>query len=161
MRAVINMCDEYHGPIKKYKQLGIRQLWLPTVDHFEPSLEHLKDAVQFIEEHRALNKRVYVHCRVGHGRSAAVVFAWMLYNNPYTDPQLLNKKLCIQRDVRKSLWRQPNIQRFHSWLLKNNGNKKQSIVRKERGSQNHFDGTSNWLSEEEDAGYDISSDDER
>jgi atypical dual specificity phosphatase len=65
VRAVINMCEEYRGPLQKYKQLGIRQFWLSTVDHFEPSLEHLKKAVEFLEEHEALNKRVYVHCKIG------------------------------------------------------------------------------------------------
>lgn len=150
VRAVINMCDEYPGPLKKYKQLGIRQLWLPTVDHFEPSLEHLKDAVEFIAEHKALNKRVYVHCRVGHGRSAAVVFAWMLYNNPSADPRRLNQKLCDLRDVRKTLWRQPNLQRFHSWLLQSESSSKQSIFRNERETQNHSY-SSSWLSEDETA----------
>jgi len=150
VRAVINMCAEYPGPLKKYKQLGIRQLWLPTVDHFEPSLEHLKDAVEFIAEHKALNKRVYVHCRVGHGRSAAVVFAWMLYNNPSADPRRLNQKLCDLRDVRKTLWRQPNLQRFHSWLLQSESSSKQSIFRNERETQNHSYGSS-WLSEDETA----------
>jgi atypical dual specificity phosphatase len=138
------MCDEYPGPLKKYQRLGIRQLWLPTVDHFEPSLEHLKYAVAFIAEHKALNKRVYVHCRVGHGRSAAVVFAWMLYNNPSADPKLLNEKLCDQRDVRKTLWRQPNVQRFHSLLLQNASASKPTMFRNEREIRD-----SSWLSGDE------------
>lgn len=123
VRAVINMCEEYRGPLQKYKQLGIRQLWLPTVDHFEPSLEHLKKAVEFLEEHEALNKRVYVHCKIGHGRSAAVVFAWMLYKHPNANPEFLNKQLCNKRHVRKTLWKQPNLQQFHSWILKKEGNR--------------------------------------
>jgi hypothetical protein len=36
------MCDEYGGPIRKYQQLGMRQLRLRTVDHFEPSVNDLK-----------------------------------------------------------------------------------------------------------------------
>jgi hypothetical protein len=113
-------------------------------------LEHLKDAVEFIAEHKALNKRVYVHCRVGHGRSAAVVFAWLLYNNPSADPKLLNQKLCDLRDVRKTLWRQPNLQRFHYWLLQSASSSKLSRFRKERETDNHFHGSS-WLSEDETA----------
>jgi hypothetical protein len=42
VRGVINMCDEYGGPIKKYEQLGMQQLRLRTVDHFEPSVNDLK-----------------------------------------------------------------------------------------------------------------------
>ena len=59
---------------------------------------------------------VYVHCKAGHGRSAAVVLAWLLYKEPLADPQDLNEKLCSLRDVRKSLWKQPNINIYLEWL---------------------------------------------
>lgn len=36
------MCEEYAGPVKTYKRLGIEQLHLPTVDHVEPSFEDLQ-----------------------------------------------------------------------------------------------------------------------
>lgn len=42
VRGVINMCKEYAGPTSKYERLGIKELWLPTVDHFEPSVHDLK-----------------------------------------------------------------------------------------------------------------------
>mmetsp|Transcript_11864 Transcript_11864/g.28405 ORF Transcript_11864/g.28405 Transcript_11864/m.28405 type:complete len:104 (+) Transcript_11864:1804-2115(+) len=35
------MCEEYTGPLRKYKELGIEELHLPTTDHFEPELEDL------------------------------------------------------------------------------------------------------------------------
>lgn len=116
VRGVVNMCDEYRGPISSYKRLGIEQLRLPTVDHFEPSVEDLKKAVDFIQKHEAEGSRVYVHCRAGHGRSAAAVYAWLLYKEPLADPLDLNEKLCAMRDVRKGLWKQPNIVTFRTWL---------------------------------------------
>ena len=116
VRGVINMCDEYRGPISSYKRLGIEHLRLPTVDHFEPSVEDLKKAVSFIQRHEHQGGRVYVHCRAGHGRSAAAVYAWLLYKEPLADPIDLNEKLCAMRDVRKSLWKQPNINVFREWL---------------------------------------------
>ena len=118
MRGVINLCAEYRGPDRSYKQLGMRHLRLPTTDHFEPSVEDLERAVQFIAEHEALGKKVYVHCRAGHGRSAAVVLAWLLTKNPNVDLQQLNQELCKLRNVRKTLWKQRNIFRFHSRLRK-------------------------------------------
>jgi atypical dual specificity phosphatase len=161
------MCDEYRGPIKKYEQLGMRQLWLPTVDHFEPSLDQLKEAVAFLEEHEALNKKVYVHCRAGHGRSAAVVFAWMLYKNPNANPQFLNQQLCNQRHVRKTLWKQPNLQQFHSWLLTKDG-ARSSMSRLRRSSDTNNHELNRWLDAEvdghnsdTDVGCDNSSDDDR
>lgn len=116
VRGVVNMCDEYQGPISSYKKLGIEHLRLPTVDHFEPSVEDLKRAVSFIQKHEAQGGRVYVHCRAGHGRSAAAVYAWLLYKEPLADPVELNEKLCSMRNVRKSLWKQPNVNAFRVWL---------------------------------------------
>lgn len=40
------MCEEYDGPTRKYSKLGMEELHLKTVDHFEPSLEDLQ--VSFI-----------------------------------------------------------------------------------------------------------------
>lgn len=42
VRGVINMCDEYRGPTAQYERLGMKELWLRTVDHFEPSVSDLK-----------------------------------------------------------------------------------------------------------------------
>ena len=120
VRGVVNLCEEYRGPTQSYKRLGMRQLWLPTTDHFEPSVEDLESAVNFIAEHEAIGKRVYVHCRAGHGRSAAVVFAWLLAKDPKTDMKKLNQELCQLRDVRRTLWKQHNILRLHDRLLKAN-----------------------------------------
>ncbi|KAL7481419.1 hypothetical protein ACHAW6_007101 [Cyclotella cf. meneghiniana] len=116
VRGIVNMCDEYRGPVSSYQRLGIEQLRLPTVDHFEPSLDDLKRAVAFIRKHESQGGRVYVHCRAGHGRSAAAVYAWLLYKEPLADPIELNEKLCAMRDVRKGLWKQPNVNAFRIWL---------------------------------------------
>mmetsp|Transcript_5539 Transcript_5539/g.11478 ORF Transcript_5539/g.11478 Transcript_5539/m.11478 type:complete len:432 (+) Transcript_5539:93-1388(+) len=116
VKGVVNMCDEYHGPVSSYRKLGIEHLRLPTVDHFEPSVDDLKRAVSFIQKHESQGSKVYVHCRAGHGRSAAAVFAWLLYKEPLADPMDLNEKLCAMRDVRKNLWKQPNINTFRVWL---------------------------------------------
>lgn len=53
VRGVVNLCDEYRGPTGAYERLGIEQLYLPTVDHFEPEVESLKSAVSFIQEHES------------------------------------------------------------------------------------------------------------
>ena len=116
VRGVINLCEEYSGPTKSYKRLGMRHLRLPTTDHFQPTVEDLENAVNFIKEHSRLGKRVYVHCRAGHGRSAAVVFAWLLSKDPDVNLRQLNQELCRLRDVRKTLWKQKNIIRYHSRL---------------------------------------------
>ena len=60
--AVVNLCAEYEGPTAAYARLGVDQLWLPTVDHVEPTLEDLRAAVAFVGRARG---KVLVHCRAG------------------------------------------------------------------------------------------------
>jgi atypical dual specificity phosphatase len=118
VRGVINLCKEYSGPQKTYERLGISHLHLPTVDHFEPTVEDLEKAVKFIGCQKKQGNRVYVHCRAGHGRSAAAVFAWLLSKDPTADRKQLNEEFCRLRDVRKTLWRQSNIIEFHRRLVR-------------------------------------------
>ena len=86
------------------------------MDHFEPSVHDLAATVRFIQQHQKMGSKVYVHCRAGHGRSAAGVFAWLLSRDPSSDPQSLNEYMCTLRNVRKTLWTQGNIRRFHDNL---------------------------------------------
>lgn len=103
-------------------------------DHYEPSFTDLQKAVAFIEQHAQRNEKVcmsvaacnrrllhpltvlrcdqvYVHCKSGHGRSAAVIMCWLLHRNadkgmtPFDANQLMLSK----RDVRKKLFTQPNV----------------------------------------------------
>lgn len=77
-----------------------------------------QSAVSFIRKHKAQGNRVYVHCRAGHGRSAAGVFAWLIDKDPIVDLRELNASFCKLRNVRKTLWKQVNIQELHSRLLR-------------------------------------------
>jgi hypothetical protein len=43
---------------------------------------------------------------------------WMLSKDPIVDPQEVNQDMCALRNVRPTLWRQPNIGRLHSRLLR-------------------------------------------
>jgi hypothetical protein len=52
-------------------------LCLPVLDMTAPRPKTLERALQFIAAH-AGPRTVYVHCALGHGRSAAVVLAWLL-----------------------------------------------------------------------------------
>jgi atypical dual specificity phosphatase len=122
VRGVVNFCEEYQGPVAAYRRLGIQQLRLPTADHFEPSLADLQTCVRFIRRHQAQGQRVYVHCRAGHGRSAAGVLAWLLAQDAQgADLHTWNERLSAKRNVRQSLWKQPNMRRFYDNLRKEEG----------------------------------------
>jgi len=115
----VNMQDEYPGPVEAYERLGMEQLWLPTIDHYEPRLEDLQQACDFIERYRAKGERVYIHCKAGHDRSAAVALAWMAYSRRVLneeDLRLLNEELFEKRQVRATLYEQPNLQAFAEWI---------------------------------------------
>jgi len=119
VRAVVNLTTEYAGPTKQYRQLQLEQLHLPTVDHREPSLSDLVRAVEFIQEHRLRGHRVYVHCKAGHGRAAAVALAWLCYSRGQTSAEelaALNTELLSKRHVRQRLHLQPNLCAFAAWI---------------------------------------------
>lgn len=112
VRGVINLCDEFRGPRRQYSRLGMKELWLPTVDHFEPSVASLRAAVDFIAEHKERGEKVYVHCKAGHGRSAAVVFCWLASQRPDEDSDAITRHMLSRRKVRKNLHSQSNVQGF-------------------------------------------------
>eukprot|EP01038_Epipyxis_sp_PR26KG_P016527 gene16527-22560_t len=116
VRGVVNMCDEYSGPLADYERLGIKQLHLPTIDHFEPKLVDIQDAVKFIKQYQSNGDKVYVHCKAGHGRGASIALAWMIHENRSSSPKELNSLLKSKRKVRKTLFEQKNMKLFISLL---------------------------------------------
>ena len=114
VRAVVNLQAEYPGPVASYAAMHppIEQLWLPVVDHTEPSVEVLRSAVLFIAKYRALGHRVLVHCKGGHGRSAAVAMAWLIRAHELT-PQAAQRRLSSMRHVRKALYQQAAVLQFY------------------------------------------------
>ncbi len=76
--GIVNMCEEYRGPIKRYQELGIEQLWLPTVDFTHPTEEFVTAGAEFIQRHAQQGGTVYVHCKAGRARSATIVLWWLV-----------------------------------------------------------------------------------
>ena len=113
VRAVINLQAEYAGPAAAYAVHNITQLRIPVVDHTEPTVEQLEEAVSFIALHRARGERVLVHCKGGHGRSAAVALAWLMSEGGgRLTPAEGQRRLSSIRHVRSSLHKQEAIQAF-------------------------------------------------
>ena len=103
--------------ISSHKILSNRFCYLTCQSIYNEPIKNEKSAVSFIKRHEAHGNQVYVHCRAGHGRSAAVVIAWLMYKNPEVGLEQLNRELRSLRDVRKTLWRQPNILKLQSRFL--------------------------------------------
>lgn len=114
--GVVNLCDEYGGPEAAYRRCGIRQLYVPVVDHIEPDLDTLKRSVAFIEDHEREGGKVFIHCKGGHGRSASVAMAWLMYREPQKPTRQIQRELSALRKVRSRLHAQENIKAFGRWL---------------------------------------------
>lgn len=78
IRAVVNTCEEYGGPVDQYAKFEIEQMRMPTIDFTHPSFEDVCRAVDFIDANVDQGKTVYIHCKAGRGRSATVAICWLM-----------------------------------------------------------------------------------
>lgn len=75
--AVLDLAAEFsESPLLRNPD---RYLSLPVLDATPPTIEQLNRATRWITEQLAL-RPVYVHCALGHGRSASVVVAYLLHS---------------------------------------------------------------------------------
>ncbi len=72
--AVVDMTSEFS---ENSALLANPYLCLPLLDRTAPDVKQLEEAIFFIGRHLP-ERPVFVHCAVGHGRSATVVAAWLL-----------------------------------------------------------------------------------
>ncbi len=52
--------------------------WIPAEDHTAPAPDQLEFGVSVLEKIMAMQKKVYVHCKNGHGRAPALVAAYFI-----------------------------------------------------------------------------------
>jgi atypical dual specificity phosphatase len=117
IRAVVNVCEEYKGPVTTYAKYGIRQLHLPCIDFTSPRLEQIEKAVDFIESFANQGHRVYVHCKAGKGRSTTFVIAYLMKKYRMSPQQALRYILKKRPQVSRYLWRRPVLL---EWARKHN-----------------------------------------
>jgi len=84
------------------------------VDHFEPTLETLEAATRLLSDCKRKGVVAYVHCKGGHGRSAAVAAAWLLTKDGGSmTPTQAQDHLNSVGHVRRKLLMQPNLRKFY------------------------------------------------
>lgn len=52
--------------------------WIPVQDHSAPTQDQLEFGVTALEKFIAMKKKVYVHCKNGHGRAPTLVAAYLI-----------------------------------------------------------------------------------
>lgn len=116
VRAVVNTCEEYPGPIEGYERFGIEQFRMPTTDFTHPSLDDVRRAVEFVQRHAENDETVYIHCKAGRARSATVAICWLMkYRN--LSPEDAQKRLLESRPhINPRLTERPVVQEFYAEL---------------------------------------------
>jgi hypothetical protein len=82
--AVLNLCET------KDPYTCETHRWVPIPDAAPaPSLEWLREMVNFVDEQRRTGKTVYVHCAAGVSRSGMVVVAYEMQKHGWTRDEAL------------------------------------------------------------------------
>ncbi|GAA5804283.1 hypothetical protein HPULCUR_009770 [Helicostylum pulchrum] len=103
--VVINLCSEFPGYEKLYKELNITQIRLETPDFCIPSLDSIESGInQIVTLKQQLPKSsIYLHCKAGRGRSAAIAICYLLrtYQLDLSQSQqiLLKKRHQVDKDL--------------------------------------------------------------
>ena len=72
--AVLDLCGEFS---EARPLIALEYLNMPVLDLTAPTAQHLDDAVEFMRRQTARGI-VYIHCKVGYSRTAAVAGAYLL-----------------------------------------------------------------------------------
>jgi hypothetical protein len=81
--AVVDCTSELAEPRVLREQAAY--LAVEALDGFPPTQKQLRDAVPWMEAEAAKGHKLYVHCAVGHGRSATTAAAYLLLRGDFSD----------------------------------------------------------------------------
>ena len=112
VKAVVNTCEEYTGPIGEYSKYGIEQLRIPTTDFTHPKLEDVQKAVEFVEQHAAEQHTVYIHCKAGRARSATIALCWLMKYRGMSMQQAQDALLKARPHINPRLTERPVVHQF-------------------------------------------------
>ncbi len=112
VRAVVNTCEEYEGPVEQYEKFNIEQFRMPTIDFTHPSFDDVCRAVDFIDSHVNDGNTVYIHCKAGRARSATVAICWLMKNKQISAAEAQQLILAQRPHVNPHLPNRPVVQQF-------------------------------------------------
>jgi protein-tyrosine phosphatase len=69
--------------------LGVElYLWIPVKDHAPPTADQLKVGVELILSVLSLGKKIYIHCKNGHGRGPTLAAAYLITTGKSVDESI-------------------------------------------------------------------------
>lgn len=87
-------------------------LWIPVEDHTAPTLDQIKLGIAVIDRLVTMKKKVYVHCKNGHGRAPTLVIAYLMKNG-----QEFSEALALIKSKRPSIHLQDaQIKALKTWM---------------------------------------------
>jgi protein-tyrosine phosphatase len=75
--AVVNLRSEYQDEF--VRPWPVAYLWLPVIDHTDPTLQQLLLGAQFVDAAVQAGQRVLIHCKMGIGRSPTMAAAYLIW----------------------------------------------------------------------------------
>jgi len=78
IRAIVNLCGEFCDLHQIEESSGFEVYYLPVTDECAPDLAAMEKALDWLDESIYLDKKVLVHCRLGHGRTGTFIAAYLL-----------------------------------------------------------------------------------
>ena len=102
LTAVLDLTAEFSEP-RPLRQLTYKNI--ATLDLTAPSQDQLEEILDFIE-HESVSGIVYVHCKIGYSRTAAVAAAWLLRSATVTS---MSEAIDSVRRIRPCVRMRPEV----------------------------------------------------
>jgi len=112
VKCIINLCAESEGPVRVYKEYNIDYFELPTADFTCPDIENIEKGVSIIEQYKNKNEKVYVHCKAGRGRSATIVFCWLVCSRKYSLDDAMELLISKRPQVNRELYKREIVKKY-------------------------------------------------
>ena len=79
LKQVHIQCDISLEETKIDQPYGVEvYVWIPTQDHSVPTIDQLQFGVDALEKFVSQKKKIYIHCKNGHGRSSTLMCAYLM-----------------------------------------------------------------------------------
>jgi atypical dual specificity phosphatase len=76
-KGILAILSVREGPLVAGWVQGLRYLNVPVRNHYAPTLDQLKECVDFIMKETESGKKTTVHCAAGRGRTGTVLAAYL------------------------------------------------------------------------------------
>src|SRR5919205_1031373 len=87
--AVLNLCAERPDNSYRLTRAQMEYLWLPVADTHAPTVDQIVQGLAWIEQRVQTERKVYIHCAAGMGRSVTLLACWYLYTGSMNMSQVL------------------------------------------------------------------------